>query len=477
MTGISADEPLVPRQSEYRLYGRSDQRRLRPGASHRHGGHQGRCDLLVAVADGHVLEHVVAHFDHGVVDLLGFHQLVALRVDHAALVVGHVVVVQQMLTHVEVVRFHLALGVLDGAVQHPRLDRLVFPTKIKKRDSQIDVGVDVPRIDCDGGLILGNGVFEAGEKDPLDPTDDQCDGAGHPQHDVGVTALAAHAFLHAGVDPDEGRWSLVLRRALDALVAQQHQRGMQFVLCDPQLPPQPGVVLSSDGIEVLRRLRAERPGLPVIMVSGQGTIERAVEATQLGALDFMEKPFSRDPLLLSARNAMELNELRRELLAGLVVEFRTRNTQSGSRMAFITLDDRSARMEIRIFSKVFEQYRALLANDTVLVVQGTLAFDDFSGSMRLNANKIYEIDQAREVYAKRLVVNVGEQKAGNGFVRSLADILSPYCEGNCPVGIQYQGTSAQAHITLGEQWWVHPTDELLHRLRELTSSDQVRVEY
>ena len=69
-----------------------------------------------------------------------------------------------------------------------------------------------------------------------------------------------------------------------------------------------------DGIEVLRRVRADRPGLPVVMVSGQGTIERAVEATQLGALDFMEKPFSRDRVLLEARNAMELHELRRENL-------------------------------------------------------------------------------------------------------------------------------------------------------------------
>jgi DNA polymerase-3 subunit alpha len=165
------------------------------------------------------------------------------------------------------------------------------------------------------------------------------------------------------------------------------------------------------------------------------------------------------------------------VVAGLVVDMRTRNTQSGARMAFVTLDDRSARMEIRLFSRVFEQYRALLANDKVLVVQGTLAYDDFSGSMRLNVDRIYEIDQAREVYARRLVLRVGAQKAGNGFMRSLADVLMPFCEGSCPVGIQYQGASAQAHLTLGEQWQVHPTDELLHRLRELAGDGDVRVIY
>ncbi|MGD8617168.1 MAG: DNA polymerase III subunit alpha, partial [Gammaproteobacteria bacterium] len=165
------------------------------------------------------------------------------------------------------------------------------------------------------------------------------------------------------------------------------------------------------------------------------------------------------------------------VLAGLVVELRTRNTQSGARMAFVTLDDRTARMEIRVFSKVFEQYRALLAIDKVLVVQGTLGFDEFSGSMRLNAERMYEIDQAREVYAKRLVVDVAETRAGNGFVSTLASVLSPFREGRCPVGIRYLGAAAQAHMTLGEGWRVHPTDELLHRLRELAGDAHVRVVY
>ena len=165
------------------------------------------------------------------------------------------------------------------------------------------------------------------------------------------------------------------------------------------------------------------------------------------------------------------------VLAGLVVDLRTRNTQSGGRMAFVTLDDRTARMEIRVFSRVFEQHRALLANDKVLVVQGSLAFDDFSGSMRLNANRIYEIDQAREVYARRLIVSIGAQKAGNGFVKSLAAVLTPYCDGSCPVGLHYRNAGAQAHITLGDEWRVHPSDELLHRLRELVGEQQVKVMY
>ena len=171
------------------------------------------------------------------------------------------------------------------------------------------------------------------------------------------------------------------------------------------------------------------------------------------------------------------NRDRSVVIAGLVVEFRTRPTQSGGRMSFLTLDDGTGRMEMRLFTRVFEQHQAILANDKVLVVQGTLAHDDYTNSMRLNAEKIFEMDQAREVFARRLVLEVGAHKAGNGFMKSLAGVLLPFREGNCPVGIQYQGDAAQAHLTLGDDWRVHPTDELLHRLRELAGDARVRVVY
>jgi two-component system, NtrC family, nitrogen regulation response regulator NtrX len=69
-----------------------------------------------------------------------------------------------------------------------------------------------------------------------------------------------------------------------------------------------------DGLQVLRTLREKGDDVPVIMISGHATIERAVEATRLGALDFVEKPFSRDRVLLLARNALEFQRLRRENL-------------------------------------------------------------------------------------------------------------------------------------------------------------------
>src|SRR5579864_3551041 len=67
-----------------------------------------------------------------------------------------------------------------------------------------------------------------------------------------------------------------------------------------------------DGIEILRQLRAEMPSVPVVMISGHGTIETAVEAIKIGAYDFIEKPFKSDRLLLVVARAIEAAQLRRE---------------------------------------------------------------------------------------------------------------------------------------------------------------------
>ena len=60
-----------------------------------------------------------------------------------------------------------------------------------------------------------------------------------------------------------------------------------------------------DGLETLKRLRALDPAAQVVMISGHGTIQTAVEATQLGAYDFLEKPLDTDRVLLTLRNALQ----------------------------------------------------------------------------------------------------------------------------------------------------------------------------
>src|SRR5690348_10429772 len=113
-------------------------------------------------------------------------------------------------------------------------------------------------------------------------------------------------MLIAGVLKDEGYATREAGDSGEALAAIQ-TRQPTLVILDIWLQ---GSEL--DGIAILRQLRAEMPSVPVVMISGHGTIETAVEAIKIGAYDFIEKPFKSDRLLLLVARAIEAAQLRRE---------------------------------------------------------------------------------------------------------------------------------------------------------------------
>ena len=80
------------------------------------------------------------------------------------------------------------------------------------------------------------------------------------------------------------------------------ERAFDVVLCDIKMP-------KLDGIEFLERARETNPDVPVIMISGHGTIETAVEAVKKGAYDYIAKPPDLNRLLITIRNAMDKTNL------------------------------------------------------------------------------------------------------------------------------------------------------------------------
>jgi len=112
--------------------------------------------------------------------------------------------------------------------------------------------------------------------------------------------------LIAGILADEGFEPRMAANA-DELFQAVRERAPGLVVLDVWLD---GSKL--DGLEILERLRAVHPDLPVVVVSGHGTIETAVSAIRNGAYDFVEKPFNADRLILSVRRALEATRLLRE---------------------------------------------------------------------------------------------------------------------------------------------------------------------
>ena len=101
-----------------------------------------------------------------------------------------------------------------------------------------------------------------------------------------------------------GQWGYEVETAAsgEECIALFERRLFSCVLLDVWLP---GI----DGIETLERLKAAYPDTAVIMISGHGSIETAVRATRLGALDFIEKPLQIDRTVVAVRNALRQHQL------------------------------------------------------------------------------------------------------------------------------------------------------------------------
>jgi DNA polymerase-3 subunit alpha len=161
-------------------------------------------------------------------------------------------------------------------------------------------------------------------------------------------------------------------------------------------------------------------------------------------------------------------------VAGLVLEIRKR----GNRTSFV-LDDRSARIEVTLFEDVFQQFRALIARDAILVVEGNLRFDDFADDWRIAAKRIIDIAQAREQYARRLVLRWPAAANGEGhrLISAIEQVLRPNRGGRCAVAIRYAGDAASANVLLGDEWRVRPSQDLIERLGQLVGREGVELVY
>lgn len=164
-----------------------------------------------------------------------------------------------------------------------------------------------------------------------------------------------------------------------------------------------------------------------------------------------------------------------EIVAGIIASVRSIQTKRGDRMAVVTLEDATAQVDVLCFSDNYQKYRELLVKDKLVIVEGEISLDEFSGGNRVIAREIFSIEQMRTRRAKQLQIRIPESNAEH--LSKLAEILKPYLGGNCRIAIDYLRCDAAANLKLGDAWKVHPVDKLLNALREIFLEENVLVGY
>ena len=164
-------------------------------------------------------------------------------------------------------------------------------------------------------------------------------------------------------------------------------------------------------------------------------------------------------------------------LAGLVVGVRTMHTKAGSRMAFLQLDDKTARVEVGVFSELYDQRRDVIHKDKVLVVKGKASHDHFKGGIRLSADELFDIEQARGHLARHMQIELQASQLSTEVVNRLRAILAPDEQGQCGVGFEYRSPAGVCKLDVASNWRIMPNSIMMDQLNTMLGHDKIRLIY
>jgi DNA polymerase-3 subunit alpha len=160
------------------------------------------------------------------------------------------------------------------------------------------------------------------------------------------------------------------------------------------------------------------------------------------------------------------------MLAGVIYGVQMRNTRRG-RMAIITLDDATAKIEVVVFGELFHEKRAIIQEDQVIAIAGKVQNDEFSGGLRVTAEKLMDLAEVRAAHARLLRLNMNGQADAN----KLRQVLAPYAGGACAVAIRYRNAQGECDIRLPDAYRVKVSEPLLTSLNEWLREENVEVVY
>ncbi len=148
-------------------------------------------------------------------------------------------------------------------------------------------------------------------------------------------------------------------------------------------------------------------------------------------------------------------------LAGQVVAIR----KQGDSRAFVTVEDHCGRFEAVFYRETWADYGELITRDAILVFEGGLAVDDFSGGYQLRVQSVATLDTACEQRARALHLRLNGVQAG--FADTLRQALHAWRGGTTPVRIRLASAGARADLELGADWRVRANPGLAEHLRTL----------
>ena len=323
---------------------------------------------------------------------------------------------------------------------------------------------------------LGRGAIESilAERESAGPFTDLLDFCGRVDLQR-VNKRALEALIRSGaMDPleEQGNRARLLSALVDVLrVAEQAQRDREsgqtdlFGASEGKAPAVAYEMPPAAPWPELQQLYAEKEALGLFLTGHPAKVHR------YDTRRFTTCPIGRLRKLVprpdNGRRAKGVDMV----LAGLVCAVRRAN-RSGR---FVTIEDHTGRLEVALFDEAFGRYADLLGKDDMVVVEGKVTADDFSGGYRMSASRVMSLGEAKARFARGVRISLCGPEVR--VAELLSSAFAPYRDGVGRVYVDYRNQRARASLELGAEWQVKPCEELVAALEGLEPVTAAQLVY
>lgn len=168
------------------------------------------------------------------------------------------------------------------------------------------------------------------------------------------------------------------------------------------------------------------------------------------------------------------NKQKKVLICGQITAIRKLITKTGKKLVIVSMEDGQEKIDVVVYGEIFETFAQHIQLKQIIVAEGEIAADDYSGGVKMTAKKFYSQAEARMVFGSYLKLKLTPAIQGN---LNILESLIKAKPGSCIIQVHYQNAIARSKLQLGENWTVYPDDILLSQLRALLGEEAVDMVY
>ncbi|MBT6734343.1 MAG: DNA polymerase III subunit alpha [Gammaproteobacteria bacterium] len=164
-------------------------------------------------------------------------------------------------------------------------------------------------------------------------------------------------------------------------------------------------------------------------------------------------------------------------VSGVITNIRSQRMGQDRYINILTIDDSTHRLEIILFSDIYEKYRNLIKENEILFFSGVIAMDDYNGDLSMKATKVIDMESARVQYSKEIELFILPEHINDNILEKIVSILEPHKNGKCPLTIKCLSNQHIVPLNLDNQWLINPSSNLIKGLSDLLGKENIIVKY